>query len=97
MKKDSNEISLKEAINRLIKAYGIENKLDEVSINKSWEELMGPTIAKRTEKIYLHKKTLVLKLSSSVLKNELYFAQDKIIEKLNKKIGKTVVAEIRFI
>ena len=96
MKRESNEEPLKVVIDKLLKAYRLESKLDEIDIVKSWGIVMGDTIANRTKKIYLHKKVLYVKLDSSVLRNELSMAKTKVMELLNKDLGKVVVEDVKF-
>lgn len=92
--RDKNITPLKEAIDRLLKAYKIEDKMDEISLQKEWEEMMGKAIANRTSKIYLKNKVLHIQLESSVLRHELSFAKERLCESLNKRIGKRVINEI---
>ncbi len=87
---------LKEAIDKLLKAYKISDKLDEISIQQEWEKLMGSMIAKRTKSIALKNNILHVKLESSVLRHELNFAKARIVEKLNRQIGKRVVKDVLF-
>ena len=49
---DSSEKPLKGAIDQLLRAYGLGEKLDEISLVKSWEETVGKMIAKHTTNIY---------------------------------------------
>lgn len=89
-----NEISLKEAINKLIKRYQLQGKLTETQLNDSWEEIMGKPIAKYTRSLQLNNGRLVVKLSSSVLRQELSYGKDQLIERLNEHFGEAVIKDI---
>lgn len=89
--------NIKDLLNAMLKAYGLEEQLDERDVVGKWEELMGKAIAKRTEKIYLNKGILYIRLNSSVLRQELSYAHKELAERLNRELGKRVVKEIRFI
>ena len=96
MKRDKEITPLSAAIDKLLKAYRISDKMDEISLEKEWRELMGDAIANKTTKIELRKKVLFIQLDSSVLRHELNFAKDKLKESLNKKMKRRVVDEIIF-
>jgi predicted nucleic acid-binding Zn ribbon protein len=94
--RDKNITPLKEAIEKLLKVYKIEDKMDEISLQKEWNTMMGPAIANRTKKIYLKNKVLHIQLESSVLRHELSFAKEKLCETLNKRAGKRIINQILF-
>ena len=96
MKRSSNQQPLKEVIEDYLAAFKLDTKLTEVKLVSSWERIMGRTISKHTQEIYIKNKILYLKLSSSVLKNELSFGKQKIIELLNKEAGAMVINEVVF-
>ncbi len=95
MKKRNNESSLKEAIQELLDAYRLNSGLQQVEIQSLWESMMGPYIAKQTEKIKLEGGILHIKVTSAALKNELMMMRTKIAEKLNTELKKQVVSEIK--
>lgn len=96
MKRKSNESTLKEAIDRLLKAYKLEDKLREIEVLKSWEELMGRAVALRTKDIYIDNQILYVKMDSAVLRDELSMAKETIKLKINQKAGKELVKDIWF-
>lgn len=95
-KRDKQVTPLKLAIERLLKAYKIEDKMDELDLYKEWTEMMGATIAAKTKSLELRKRVLVIHIESSVLRHELSFAKEKLKESLNRKLQKRVVDEILF-
>ncbi|MEQ8624580.1 MAG: DUF721 domain-containing protein [Vicingaceae bacterium] len=92
---DSSEKPLKGAIDQLLRAYGLGEKLDEISLVKSWEETVGKMIAKHTTNIYFKSGTLYISLDSAPLRHELSLAKSKLIERLNQQAGKRLVVDIR--
>ena len=92
----SNEITLKEAIKQLFKAYPfIKDKVNENKISEIWEKVMGKMIAKRTKSIILKKRVLIVEINSASLRNELSFAKEKIIKIINAEFEEEVIDEIR--
>ncbi len=94
MARNSNEQTLGELIDKVIKTYGLETRITREKIAGVWEKVMGSFIASKTEKITLQKDTLIVELNSSALCNELNYAKEKIIESINKEFGKNVIKKI---
>lgn len=92
----ANDISLKEAIERLVKTYKIEGKLNEVKLLNSWEKLMGTMVANRTNEIFIRDRKLFVLLSSASLREELNMNRQKILQLLNQEAGAEVIDEVVF-
>lgn len=90
----ANEISLKEALQKLIKSYQLQGKLTEAQLKDSWEELVGQMIAGYTRSIQLNNGRLVVRLTSSVLRQELSYAKPQLIERLNEHFGEEMIKDI---
>jgi predicted nucleic acid-binding Zn ribbon protein len=90
----SKTISLADALRDYIHEMNMENKLREISLIGSWEEIVGKAIASRTSDIYIREKVLYVKLNSSVVRNELLMLRQAILEKLNEKAGSDVIRDI---
>ena len=95
--KGSNEQSLKEVIDELIKTYKLEDGITASRVINSWEKVAGSMIFKHTEKIFIRKNNLYLKLDSPALKQELSFAKSRIIKKLNKAVDQKLIEDIIFL
>lgn len=91
---NSNEKTLKEVIDLLVKQYGLKEKLFKLEIEKIWDEIVGPNLSKHTTKISLVGTKLTVVLNSSALRHELSFSKTKLIKVLNEKIGKELITEI---
>jgi hypothetical protein len=95
--KNSNEQTLKEVINSLLKTYKLDEGVYEAQLIKSWDKIAGEYIASHTEKIFIKKRHLFVKINSPALKNELSFAKEKLVNALNDSIKRNVIDEIVFI
>lgn len=93
-KRQSNQQPLKEVIEDWLAEHPMANKAKETKIVHLWGQLLGPSVKNRTTSIYFNKGKLNVKLDSSVLRNELSFAREKIIENLNKELGENLVTEL---
>ena len=93
---EKNQKPLREVINQMLRAYGLGDKIDEISLIKSWEEVVGKMIAKHTSDIYFKAGVLYIKLDSSTVRQELSYAKSSLIENLNRKAQKRMVSDIIF-
>jgi predicted nucleic acid-binding Zn ribbon protein len=91
-----NEHTLKDAIERLLKVYKLDSKLDENKLIASWENIMGRMIAKHTTDIFIKNKVLYVKFDSAALRSELSISKSKVIELLNKEAGKEILIDAVF-
>lgn len=92
-----NDISLKDAITKMLSVYRLRGKYDETGVVAHWPELMGTAVANRTTQIYVSQKKLFVRIESSVIKNELLMVRSGIIQKLNERAGSEVITEIVFL
>lgn len=96
MSRNKDEKPLKDLVNQMLRAYGLGTKLDEMSLVKSWEKVVGQMIAKHTSDIFFKEGKLYIELDSAPLRQELSYAKSKLIDKLNEEAGKKMVNEIIF-
>lgn len=89
-----NEHSIKEAIEKLLKVYKLDDRLAERRMIGSWEEVMGKMIANHTKDLYVRNKQLFVTLDSAALRNELSMAKTKIIQMMNKAAGKEIINDV---
>ncbi|RZL31775.1 MAG: DUF721 domain-containing protein [Pedobacter sp.] len=92
-----NDITLKEAITKMLSVYRLRGKYDETGVVSHWPELMGTAVANRTTQIYVSNGKLFVRIESSVIKNELLMVRTGIIDKLNERAGGKVISEIVFL
>lgn len=92
--RESNEQTLKEVIEQLLKTYRIEGKVHEQMLISKYPEVVGPMIARYTENLRIRNRTLFLTINSAVVKNELSYAREKLTKSLNDAAGKDVIDKI---
>lgn len=86
-----------EAFEAFLNVYKLRSKFNESYLVTYWERLMGQSIAQRTEKIYINKGVLYLRISSAPLRQELVLAKSRIISLLNSEMGEEIIKEVVFI
>ena len=83
-----------EAIKGMVSKSNLRNGIRAVQIEAVWEEIMGKTIAKYTEKIQIINQTLFITTHVGPLKNELMYQKPQIIERVNEAFGEPVIKEV---
>ncbi len=81
-------------LHQFVKANGLERGLAEYRLMKSWKDLLGITVAKKTKSLRIHNRKLFVTLHSSVVRNELNMMKDSLIPKLNEAAGMDVIDDV---
>lgn len=89
-----SEQPLKPLIDKLLRAYGYQDQLDEMDLVAAYEELVGKMYCKHTKSINFKNKILYVKLDSAALKQELSYKREEIITQLNQKLGRRIVEQL---
>ncbi|PVH26102.1 MULTISPECIES: DUF721 domain-containing protein [Sphingobacterium] len=89
----SDDISIKQAVEKMLEVYRLRQKFDETSIVNAWPEIIGKAIANRTERIYIRDKKLFVSVESAVIKNELAMMRRQIVGRINEHVGYVMVEE----
>ena len=88
---------LKKAIEKAIDVAGIKSALDQEAAVTLWGVVVGEVVATVTCPEKVESGTLFVKVETSVWRQELHMQKEKIIKKINKKIGTKAIRDIRFI
>jgi predicted nucleic acid-binding Zn ribbon protein len=88
------EYSLGDALKYFLNHSRLKGSIQALQIEDVWEQIMGKTIAKYTDKIQIQGKTLYITTSMAPLKQELLFQKDNIIKRVNETLGENVVKEV---
>lgn len=95
-KRTSNETPLKELIDKLMKAYQLDGKLNEMTVLEAWPEMMGIAVANRTVDLKIRNKTLYITMDSSVMRDELAHGKSIILHRVNEKAGYEMITDVWF-
>jgi predicted nucleic acid-binding Zn ribbon protein len=91
-KKETRKIDT--LLQQFVKENNLERGLAEYRLIKSWKDLLGITIAKRTKELKIHRRKLYVTLHSSVVRSELAMIKDTLVPKLNEAAGMDVIDDI---
>ena len=81
-------------LDQFVKANKLEKGLAEYRLMKSWKDLLGISVAKKTKNLYIRNRKLFVTLHSSVVRNELGMIKDTLIPRLNEAAGMKVIDDI---
>lgn len=87
-------LPVRAVIQEMLEHYRCNDFIYETRINNIWHVVMGAMIAKHTKGLRVRNSVLSVWLDSSVLREELFFAKDKIISMLNKELKITAIKDI---
>jgi len=89
-----------QSISAVLKSYVQENRMDrklsELDLIKSWESVMGKTVARYTGNIYIQNSTLFVETTSPIVRNELLMMKEEIRVRLNELAGTELIRTIIF-
>ena len=88
---------IKQAIKILLKKTGLEGGVKQQEVINVWEEVVGDKVSQNTSPEKVESGTLYIKTSNPTWRQELVFKKSDIIKKLNNKLGKNTIKEIKFI
>jgi len=81
-------------LHQFVKANRLEKGLAEYRLMKSWKDLLGITVAKKTKSLKIQNRKLFVTLHSSVVRNELSMIKESLIPKLNEAAGMDVIDDV---
>ena len=93
-KRHNENLKISDVLKDFVETNKLQDGLDKVDVRNAWEELMGNGVNNYTTNILLKQDTLYVRLSSSVLREELSYGKDKIITMLNESLGKDLIKKL---
>jgi hypothetical protein len=88
------EYSLGDAMKKFLGQSRLKGSIQALQIEDAWEQIMGKTIARYTEKIQIHGHTLYIHTTVAPLRQELLYQKDKIIQRVNEALGESLIKEV---
>ena len=88
------EYSIAEAMKQFLEGSRIKGGIQALQIEDAWEEIMGKTIARYTDKLQIIGDKLIITTHVAPLKNELIYQKEKIKQRVNEAMGQKVVNEV---
>ena len=78
-KRENGSFSVKDLMGSFIKENNLNKGFQKIRIEEAWIKIMGSGVASYTDEVKLQNGILIVRLKSSVLREELSYGKDKII------------------
>jgi predicted nucleic acid-binding Zn ribbon protein len=88
------DADLKSVISEILRRNGLEARYQELEVLRCYREVVGEVIWKKTRESKLNGKTLVLKMDSGPLKQELSYQKTKIVDGINELMGLSAIERV---
>ncbi len=88
------QYSLSEAMQEFLKGSRIKGGIQALQIEDVWEEIMGKTVARYTDKLQIIGDKLIITTHVAPLKNELKYQKEKIRQRVNEALKQKVINEV---
>lgn len=89
-----SEYSIGEALNNFLNNSRIKCSIQALQIEDVWEDIMGKTVARYTDKIQIVNDTLFISTNVAPLKQELIFQKEKIVQRVNESLGQKTIRDV---
>ena len=83
-----------DAIKQFLDQSRVKGGIQALQIEEVWEQIMGKTIARYTDKLQIINDTLIITTHVAPLRQELIFQKEKIIQRVNEALGQRVVTKL---
>lgn len=89
-----SEFSIGDAIREFLNQSRLKGDIQALQIEDVWEQIMGKTIARYTEKLQIIGDKLIITTNVAPLKHELIYQRDKIKQRVNEALKQRVINEV---
>ena len=96
-KRENEYSSIQDLMKLVIKENNLTKGINQMNVKDVWANLMGNGVQNYTESVQLQNKTLIVKLKSSVLREELSYGREKIIKMLNDELGQEMITKLMLV
>ena len=93
-KRHNEHLKISDVLKEFIETNQLQKGLDKVNVREAWEDMMGNGVNHYTTAIKLERDILYVQLSSSVLREELSYGKEKIINMLNEALGREIIKKL---
>ena len=88
--------SLENILKKILNKPNLKKKLEETEVLNQIDIILGDNLKSYISNKYIKSGILYIHLSSSVLRSELSFQKESIIDNINRNVNKKIVKDIVF-
>ena len=90
-----NEKPVGQLLQEMMKAYRMNDKLDETTVKNNWGDLVGEMVAKNTEKLYIKNNILYVQITSPTIRLEVSYHVSMILERIHHLLKNKDIKDIK--
>ena len=94
MKRNYKLKPIKNIIENFVEQKSIADGIFNVKVQKAWENAVEKKILDYTKEIYIKGEILYIKVSNPILKQEILYSKQKVINLINEELGKDLIKKI---
>ena len=96
-RRNSEFKSIEDVMKSVLQENKLQKGIDLLTIKETWAAVMGSGVQSYTNEIQFRNGTLSIKLTSSVLREELSYGKEKIIKLMNEKLNKVLIKNVKLL
>ena len=93
---DNPTMSVAELAPKIVAQFGIAGRLQMEEIAAAWRGVVGDFLAAQTAPDSISRNVLIVRMIQPTVHHALMMEKAKIVKRLNEKLGKRAVKDIRF-
>ena len=94
MKRNYKLKAIKNIIENFVEQKSISDGIFNVKVQKAWENAVEKKILDYTKEIYVKGEVLYIKVSNPILKQEILYSKQKVINLINEELEKDLIKKI---
>ena len=88
------EYNMRDAIQKFLRSSRLSGDMQALQVEDVWENIMGKTVAKHTDKLKIINKTLYITTNVAPLKQELSYQKEAIRQRVNEPLGAETITNV---
>ena len=88
------EMNFGDAMKQFVHKSRLKTGLQSHQLTEVWEQMMGKTVARYTDKLELVNHTLFIRTAIAPLRSELMYQKETIVQRVNEVLGEGTVKEV---
>lgn len=92
--KRHNDLPISEVLKQLSQQSKFKPNLIQQKLESEWENWLGKTVAKHTNKISVRGTKLYVNMNSSTMKYEMNLGRERLLQLIHQKLGENYFEEI---
>ena len=94
MKRNYKLKPIKNIIENFVEQKSISDGIFNIKVQKAWENAVEKKILDYTKEIYVKGEVLYIKVSNPILKQEILYSKQKVINLINEELEKDLIKKI---